>query len=160
MEKIILAALGLFAAARLLLSRKSNGAYRSRSRYAAMISDAAARYRIAPDIIEAILWVESADGTNTNHSLDEIGVMAIRPGTRDIIVRSHRELIGYDSAIPREAIMLAAAHLHDLAFSLKSFEKAIIAYNAGENSARVRVIDWQDDWYLALVKSRMRVLHE
>lgn len=148
-----------FSSRRVFLPTAQTGCrWQSKSRYRDDILQASRTYNMSPEVIEAILWVESTDGVNIQHALDEVGIMAIRPATESQIKLAHPELRHMNSAVPAQAILLGAALLRDNWLKLRNIDKAIIAYNAGVDSIRVQTFDYKTDWYLQLVQKRMQVL--
>lgn len=133
------------------------GGYRSKSTFFGYINLASAEFRVPASIIEAILYVESADGANTTGaSAGEVGIMQIIPSTAAYIRTLSPSLSGAQPHIPSNAIRMGAALLADNFKKLHSWTKAIIAYNSGVNSSRV---NRANDWYLVRVQERLKVLY-
>lgn len=132
-----------------------NGRYRSRSRFTSEINAAFLESDTPPQIIEAVLWVESGDGADIKppegKNSGEIGVMQIIPKTVALIMEHYPRLANLNPSTPADSIMLGAHYLR-LGFDLhRDWDKAIIGYNAGHESKRVTVSNYMEDWYLKRV---------
>lgn len=138
-------------------SYRNAGGYKSRSQFFGYINLASAEFQVPASIIEGVLWVESADGENTTGATSgEVGIMQIIPSTAAYIRTLSPSLAGAQPHIPSNAIRMGAALLADNYKKLHTWSKAIIAYNAGVNSPRVKV---SNDWYLVRVQERIKVLY-
>lgn len=136
---------------------RNAGGYQSKSRFFGYINLASAEFQVPASIIEAVLWVESADGDNTEGAkAGEVGIMQIIPATAEYIRKLSPTLSGAQPHIPSNAIRMGAAYLADNKKKLGTWTKAIIAYNAGAGSQRVNVAN---DWYLLRVQNRLKVLY-
>lgn len=134
------------------------GVWKPKSHYIEQINTAAIRFGVPNAIIEAVLWVESNDGANTQGSHGEIGAMQILPSTvRDIHNRmpSTKDLSPY---VLNENILLGAAYLRLNYAALGQWKKAIVAYNSGANSERVNKPEV--DWYFQRVNDRLKEILE
>jgi soluble lytic murein transglycosylase-like protein len=132
-----------------------NGRYRSKSRYTDEINAAFLETDTPPQIIEAVLWVESSDGADIsppdNKNSGEIGVMQIIPKTVALIQAEYPRLANMNPSVPADSIMLGAQYLRIGFDQHKDWDKAIIGYNAGHDSKRVTVSNYLEDWYLKRV---------
>lgn len=133
------------------------GGYKSKSQFFGFINLASSEFKVPASIIEGVLWVESADGNNTTGATSgEVGIMQIIPSTVLYIRSLSPTLASAQPHIPSNAIRMGTALLADNYKKLHSWSKAIIAYNAGANSPRVKV---SNDWYLVRVQERIKALY-
>lgn len=139
-------------------SYRDVGGYKSKSKFFAFINLASSEFAVPASIIEGVLYAESADGDNVPPvgAAGEIGIMQIIPSTVKYIRTLRPSLSSAEPAIPSNAIRMGTALLADNYKKLGSWTKAIIAYNAGTNSARVNNAT---DWYLVRVQNRLRQLY-
>lgn len=147
---VSLATIAIIILVFLFLRKNTACKWVSKSRYVNDIADAAMTFHVPSEILEAILYVESSDGTDVNHAGDEIGVMALRPATIARIKKLRPTLQKFNANVPREGIFLGAAYLENNKQILGTWPKAIIAYNAGVHSPRVND---SSDWYLKRVEA-------
>lgn len=151
---LIIALIIFVSSKRLLPTPNAANAACLKSRYRSSLSTAAFRFTVPRTRLEAMLFLESSDGTNTNHSLDEVGIFAIRPATEAVIKKAYPQMQNYSAANPYEAIQLAAAYLNMAYKIFRNWDRATIAYNAGLNSKLPLSEHYQDNEYLKLVKAR------
>lgn len=139
-------------------SYRAAGDYISKSKFFAFINLASSEFSVPASIVEAVLYVESADGDNVKPvgNAGEIGIMQIIPSTAKYIRTLRPSLALAQPEIPSNAIRMGAALLADNYAKLHSWNKAIIAYNAGAHSPRVNNAQ---DWYLLRVQNRLKVLY-
>jgi len=96
--------------------------------YRPYVEKVAAEYKIAPELVKAVIHAESYFNTNAISSKGAVGLMQLMPGTA--------ERYGvYDRHDPLQNIRGGIKYLHDL---LEMFDHelslALAAYNAGENA--------------------------
>lgn len=139
-----------------------NGRYIQKSRFKDEINAAFLESDTPPQIIEAILWVESSDGADVKpppeNNSGELGVMQIIPGTVAEIKAKYSKLQNLNPNTPADSIMLGAHYLRMNFDIFKDWDKAIIAYNSGSSSPRVSVSTYKTDWYLVRVQNVMQSL--
>jgi hypothetical protein len=100
------------------------------SPYAAMIRDAAQRYRVEPRLLMAVAQVESRHRADARSPKGALGIMQVMPstGARYGVAQS-RNL--YD---PEVNVDVAARYLSDLLDMFGRVDLALAAYNAGEGT--------------------------
>jgi soluble lytic murein transglycosylase-like protein len=123
------------------------------SHYSPFILLAASRFQVNPKILDAMIFVESADGANTNHSSGEIGVMAVSRAAEADVKIEFKDTINYNLQDPHDNIFIAAGYLL-LCFRVwNNWDRAIVAYNTG---IKREIANWETYPYLVKVKERMR----
>lgn len=138
-------------------SYRNAGGYKSQSKFFGFINLSSSEFGVPASIIEAVLYVESADGAFVEGGkAGEVGIMQIIPSTAAYIRTLSPSLAGAEPSIPSNAIRMGTALLADNYKRLHTWSKAIIAYNAGAGSSRVNVAN---DWYLVRVQNRLKVLY-
>lgn len=123
-----------------------------KTQFLEFVNGAAIRFGVPNALIEAVLWVESADGRYTQGSAGEIGVMQILPATVADIKRRMPSTAALNPSNVQDNILLGAAYLRLNYAQLGSWRKATIAYNAGAGSSRVYN---STDWYFERVLQRL-----
>lgn len=124
-----------------------------KTKYVEFINAAAIRFGVPNALIEAVCWVESSDGLNTQGSSGEIGIMQILPSTVTDIKSRMPSTADLDVNSVQGNIMLGTAYLRLNYAALGSWRKATVAYNAGAGSPRVNNAA---DWYFLRVESRLK----
>jgi soluble lytic murein transglycosylase len=94
-------------------------------RHAAMIATVAAEYRLAPELLHAVVQVESGYNAAAISSKGAIGLMQLMPGTA-------RRLGVADSLDPLDNLRGGARYLRELLDRFGELPLALAAYNAGE----------------------------
>jgi soluble lytic murein transglycosylase-like protein len=106
----------------------SKAASKRRSEYAGLIDAAARRYRLAPELLHAVIRTESAYNAGAVSSAGAIGLMQLMPGT------AARYNVG-DIWDPAQNVRGGAAYLSDLLEMFgQDLRLALAGYNAGENA--------------------------
>ncbi|MFM7067359.1 MAG: transglycosylase SLT domain-containing protein [Gammaproteobacteria bacterium] len=96
--------------------------------YAGIIREAAATHAVEPELLHAVISVESAFNPRAVSSAGAVGLMQLMPQTA-------RRYGVQDSFDPRQNIQGGARYLHDLIQRYSNnLELVIAAYNAGENA--------------------------
>ncbi len=136
-------------------SVKDNGVDSNKlcSRYFLFIVNAANRFQINPKILDAMIFIESSDGANINHSSGEIGVMAVSRGAENDVKIEFKDMINYNLENPVDNILIASGYLKMCYDVWKNWDRAIVAYNAG---IRKEIANWKNHPYLIKVKQRMK----
>jgi len=94
-----------------------------------MIIAAASRYGIDPDLVQAMVSVESAYDPLAVSAKGAIGLMQLMPETA--------ARYGVSNPFnPRENIIGGIRYLHDLLIRFENLRHALAAYNAGENAIK------------------------
>ncbi|MGR8936095.1 MAG: transglycosylase SLT domain-containing protein [Gammaproteobacteria bacterium] len=100
----------------------------NRSKYTALIAMTALKHNLDPDLLHAVIRVESAYNPNAVSSAGAMGLMQLMPGT------AKRYGVA-DRSDPLQNIEGGAHYLKDLLAMFNSnLTLAIAAYNAGENA--------------------------
>lgn len=130
------------------------------SRYENEIIAAANIFRVPAKIIDAIIFVESYDGANTNHQSSAKGLMGVKPvAAQDVLATYGKQLASdmnlYNLDEPQTNIVLGTGYLR-LCFNVwKNWEQSIIAYHDGIRNPNVK--NTENISYLNLVINRMNV---
>ena len=96
--------------------------------YAQLVEDAAARHRVDPLLVHAVIAVESAHSSDAVSPGGAEGLMQLMPGTA--------RMLGVDDSLdPRENVEAGVAYLRRLADEFGTV-LALAAYNAGPGAVR------------------------
>lgn len=110
-----------------------------RSKYDAMLKQAATEFSVDPALLKAIMTAESSFNTKAVSSKGAVGLMQIMPATAERygVQGDRRKTIQQKLTDPRINIRLAARYLRDLlAMFPQRLELAIASYNAGEGAVQ------------------------
>lgn len=127
------------------------------SKYEDDIFAASIFFKVPAKIIDAIVFVESSDGANTDHANGEIGIMAVSFAAATDVLKKYPQLVKekvtlFDS---RGNIALGTGYLRMCFDRWGNWEQAVVAYNSGINNPSVN--NWENNYYLKLVQDRLRV---
>ncbi len=125
------------------------------SQYASFILTASITFGVPAKIMDAMIFVESSDGRNTNHSSGEIGVMAVKPLTASDVKKRYPKLQNANLEYPHDNIAIAAGYLHMCYDVWGNWNSAVVAYNSGIRNPIAK--QWQTNGYYKLIYDRMKV---
>jgi len=125
------------------------------SRYESAIISASIFFNVPAKILDAMIFVESSDGINLNHSTGEIGVMGIKRGTESDVKKRYSKLQNANLEYPHDNIAIAAGYLRMCYEVWGNWEQAIVAYHDGIRNPSVK--NYQDSFYLDLIAKRINV---
>ena len=105
---------------------------RNRKRYSSMITAAARRLNLRPELLHAVVRAESAYDPRAISRAGAVGLMQLMPGTAQRYGVSERGR--YD---PKQNLKAGSHYLKDLLKAFKyDLRLALAAYNAGENAVK------------------------
>ncbi len=113
-------------------SYDAKNAEQNRRRYSPMITAAARRLNLQPELLHAVVRAESAYDPRAISRVGAVGLMQLMPGTAQRYGVSRRGR--YD---PEQNLKAGAHYLRDLLREFKfDLRLALAAYNAGENAVK------------------------
>lgn len=99
----------------------------NRARLAAHVEHVAARHRLEPALVHAVIAAESGYNPLAVSEDGAIGLMQLLPGTAE-------EYADIDLCDPLKNIEIGARHLSRLLYKYRNISHALAAYNAGEGT--------------------------
>ena len=93
-----------------------------------MIEAESLRQGVAPDLVRAIVQVESGGRTDARSRAGAIGLMQLMPGTAS--------MLGVDPEDPAQNLAGGVRYLRDMAAQFGDLDRTLAAYNAGPGAVR------------------------
>jgi soluble lytic murein transglycosylase len=129
-----------------------------------VIYDQSRRYNYDPLLVLALIITESSFRKGQISSMGALGLMQVKPSVgHELSLRRGLDWTGESSLFePAFNIQLGTLHLFELILKFKDVNKAIIAYNLGENALRLRLKEGQKapTYFLRRVMKKYEELKE